>query len=102
VSLHHVRLIHGSETYRAAHQRVGFVVRDIAADVRQLTGIPDSATLVRGQDRYGNFMHEPRLASGFHPDTVAFHPKICDSQTNILYAAATAQPDREAGGKCSA
>ena len=63
--LHHVCLIHGLETYRAAHQRVGFVVRDIASGVRQLTGIPDSLTLVRGQDRYGNFIHEPQLASDF-------------------------------------
>ena len=57
---------------------------------------------MRGQDRYGNLIHEPRLASDLDPDAVAFHPKICDAQTNILYAAATAQPDREAGGKCSA
>ena len=96
--LHHVRPIHGSETYRAAHQRVGFVVRGIASGVRQLNGIPDSLTLGRGQDRYGNSIHEPQLASDFHPDAVAFHSKIYDAQMNILYAGATAQPDRKTWG----
>jgi non-haem Fe2+, alpha-ketoglutarate-dependent halogenase len=98
MSLHHVRLIHGSEPNKAAHRRIGYAVRYIAAHVRQLSGIPDAATLVRGHDRYGNFIHEPRPASDFHPDAVAFHTKIYEAQMNIIYAGAAARPDRKAPG----
>jgi hypothetical protein len=53
---------------------------------------------VRGQDRYRNLIHEPRLASDLDPDAVAFHLKNYDVQMNILYASATAQPDRKRWG----
>ena len=98
MSLHHVRLIHGSEPNRAVHRRIGYAVRYIAAHVRQLSGIPDAATLVRGQDRYRNFIHEPRPANDFHPDAVAFHAKIYETQMNIIYAGAAARPDWEGLG----
>jgi non-haem Fe2+, alpha-ketoglutarate-dependent halogenase len=98
MSLHHVRLIHGSEPNTSSHRRIGYAVRYIAAHVRQLSGIPDAATLVRGRDRYGNFVHEPRPASDFHPDAVAFHTKIYEAQMNIIYAGAAARPDRETTG----
>ena len=96
MSLHHVRLIHGSEPNKASHRRIGYAVRYIAADVRQLSGVPDAATLVRGRDRYGHFTHEPRPQSDFHPDAVAFHARIYEAQMNIIYAGATVRPDRAA------
>jgi non-haem Fe2+, alpha-ketoglutarate-dependent halogenase len=98
MSLHHVRLIHGSEPNNAAHRRIGYAVRYIAAHVRQLSGIPDAATLVRGRDRYGNFIHEPRPTSDFHPDAVAFHARIYEAQMNIIYAGAATRPDQETPG----
>ncbi len=98
MSLHHVRLIHGSEPNNAPHRRIGFAIRYVPTYVRQLSGIPDAATLVRGHDEFGNFTHEPRPASDFHPDAVAFHSKIYEMQMNIIYAGAAARPQDEISG----
>jgi ectoine hydroxylase-related dioxygenase (phytanoyl-CoA dioxygenase family) len=92
MSLHHVRLIHGSEPNRAAHRRIGFAIRYLPTDVRQLSGLRDTATLVRGRDDHGHFGHEPAPASDFHPDAVAFHAKSYANSTNILYAGAAQRP----------
>lgn len=88
MSLHHVRLIHGSEPNRTTHRRIGYAIRYIPTYVRQLSGFPDSATLVRGADKFANFTHEPRPSGDFHPDAVAFHRTIYEEQMKILYAGA--------------
>jgi hypothetical protein len=53
--------------------------------VKQLAGISDSATLVRGKDAYGHFLLEPAPRSDFHPDAVAFHAKMLEANDRILY-----------------
>jgi ectoine hydroxylase-related dioxygenase (phytanoyl-CoA dioxygenase family) len=88
MSLHHVRLIHGSEPNRAAHRRIGFAIRYLPTHVRQTSGMRDTATLVRGRDDHGHFDLEPAPASDFHPDAVAYHAKSYDDTTAILYAGA--------------
>jgi hypothetical protein len=95
MSLHHVRLIHGSEPNNGMHRRIGFAIRYLPTHIRQLSGISDSATLVRGKDEFGNFTHEPRPAGDFDPDAVSFHAKIYQAQMDILYAGAATRPDRE-------
>lgn len=92
MSLHHVRLIHGSEPNRADHRRIGFAIRYVPTYVRQISGGRDTATLVRGQDTFGHFDPEPAPASDFHPDAVAFHAKSYDDTTRILYAGAAQRP----------
>jgi hypothetical protein len=92
MSLHHVRLIHGSEPNRAPHRRIGFAIRYLPTYVRQTSGMRDTATLVRGSDDYGHFDHEPAPASDFHPDAVAFHAKSYVNATEILYAGAAQRP----------
>lgn len=57
-SLHHMAVVHGSQPNKSAVPRVGLVLRYISSDVRQLKAT-DSATLVRGTDSYGHFIHEP-------------------------------------------
>jgi non-heme Fe2+,alpha-ketoglutarate-dependent halogenase len=94
MSLHHVRLVHGSEPNGAGHRRIGFVIRYVATHVRQLNGTRDSAMLVRGHDDFGHFIHEPAPASDFHPDAVAFHAQAFEAQMEIIYAGASARPDR--------
>jgi ectoine hydroxylase-related dioxygenase (phytanoyl-CoA dioxygenase family) len=94
MSLHSVRLIHGSEPNNAAHRRVGFAIRYIPTRIRQLNGGADTATLVRGTDRHGNFSPEPAPASDFAPDAVAFHAQNYDLHMNILYAGAAQRPDQ--------
>jgi len=93
MSLHHVRLIHGSAPNRADHPRVGYAVRYIPTHIRQIAGIPDSAALVRGQDAYRNFMLEPVPRFDFDPDAVAFHAAMLENNTRILYAGAEKQRD---------
>ncbi len=58
MSLHHVRLVHGSPPDPSNDRRIGFTIRYIPTDVAQLAG-EDSASLVRGEDRHRHFMAEP-------------------------------------------
>jgi hypothetical protein len=94
MSLHHVRLIHGSGPNRAAHRRVGFVIRYIPTFLRQVAGSEDSATLVHGQDRFGHFGAEPRPAFDRDPACVAFHSEMRARTQAYLYRDA-AQPGRD-------
>jgi chlorinating enzyme len=94
MSLHHVRLIHGSEPNRAPHRRIGLAIRYIPTRLRQTIGSEDSATLVRGADRYGHFHPEPRPAADRDPQSRAFHTAMLARTQNILYAGA-AQPGRD-------
>jgi ectoine hydroxylase-related dioxygenase (phytanoyl-CoA dioxygenase family) len=88
MSLHHVRLIHGSAPNRAGHSRIGYAIRYVPTHIRQTGGVPDSATLVRGEDTYGNFMLEPAPRFDFAPDAVAFHAAMLENNDRILYAGA--------------
>lgn len=93
MSLHHVRLIHGSEPNRADHRRIGFAIRYVPTYVSQTSGTRDTAMLVRGHDDYGHFDPEPVPAADFHPDAVAFHAKSYDDTARIIYAGAAKRPD---------
>jgi chlorinating enzyme len=84
-SLHHVRLVHGSEPNASDDPRIGFAIRYLPAYVKQLSGNPDSATLVRGKDEYGHFELEPAPQSDFDPDAVAFHARVTEASRKILY-----------------
>jgi len=55
MSLHHVKLAHGSAANASGDRRIGYAIRYVAPHVRQIGDGKDSATLVRGADRYGNF-----------------------------------------------
>jgi ectoine hydroxylase-related dioxygenase (phytanoyl-CoA dioxygenase family) len=59
MSLHHVRLVHGSGPNESDQRRIGLAIRYLAPHVRQLHG-RDFATIARGEDRYGHFVAEPR------------------------------------------
>ncbi len=51
MSLHHVRMFHGSPPNRSADRRIGYAIRYIPTHVRQIAGPRDTATLVRGGTR---------------------------------------------------
>jgi non-heme Fe2+,alpha-ketoglutarate-dependent halogenase len=70
MSLHHVKLAHGSEANRSPHARIGYAIRYVAPHVRPVTSESRAAMLVRGQDRFGHFEME-RL-----PETEAAWPGI--------------------------
>ena len=66
MSLHHVRVIHGSAPNRAADRRIGMALRYCATDVRQTKVDGDHAVLARGADAHGHFrlIPRPREVSG--------------------------------------
>jgi len=84
MSLHHVRLVHGSPPNPSGDRRIGFAIRYIPSSVRQVAG-EDSATLVRGVDNYHHFEHEPRPARDMDPEFVALHKAIAERNARILY-----------------
>jgi non-heme Fe2+,alpha-ketoglutarate-dependent halogenase len=59
MSIHDVRLAHGSGPNRSAQRRLGFAIRYVAAHVRKTGPRRDSAIVVRGTDRYRHFDPEP-------------------------------------------
>jgi len=65
-SLHHVRLIHGSDPNPSDERRIGFAIRYLPTHVRQVALPQDSATLVRGVDRYGHFTCDEPGAGSTH------------------------------------
>jgi ectoine hydroxylase-related dioxygenase (phytanoyl-CoA dioxygenase family) len=93
MSIHHVRLIHGSEPNRGTHRRIGFAIRYVPTHVRQLSGMRDYASLVRGRDEFGHFRHEPAPACDFDPAVVALHAEVFEAQMKILYAGAKKRPE---------
>lgn len=84
MSLHHVRLVHGSPPNPSNDRRIGFAIRYIPTSVRQIAG-EDSATLVRGVDEFRHFEHEPRPARDMDPEFVALHKAIAERNARILY-----------------
>jgi ectoine hydroxylase-related dioxygenase (phytanoyl-CoA dioxygenase family) len=96
ISLHHVRIIHGSPPNSAAHRRIGYAIRYIPTHIRQLLPVRDSAMLVRGVDKYNYFDHDPSPKSEFDADSVAYHAALVDRQTRILYAGAEKVRDLDA------
>ncbi|BBK32358.1 chlorinating enzyme [Stella humosa] len=92
MSLHHVKIVHGSERNDSDGPRIGYAVRYIPTRIRQLSGIRDSASLVRGVDRFDNFDHEPTPKGDFHPEAVAYHTAMLERQVAILYAGADQRP----------
>jgi non-heme Fe2+,alpha-ketoglutarate-dependent halogenase len=67
LSLHHERAVHGSGANRTDRPRVGFSIQYVAPHFVHVTGPKTSATLVRGEDRHGNFLPEPVPAKPFDP-----------------------------------
>jgi hypothetical protein len=72
-SLHHTMAIHASDPNTGNDDRIGIGISYIPTRVRHVGPTRLSATLVRGEDRYGYFDHEPRPVADMHPDAVAAH-----------------------------
>lgn len=102
VSLHHVMLAHASEPNRTDDRRIGLAIRYIAPHVRQATDVPDSAMLVRGEDRFGNFEAEPAPVSDMHPDAVALHKRITETRQGFIYRGTDKGVHRDRPGDAAA
>jgi hypothetical protein len=84
-SLHHVRLVHGSDPNQADYRRLGYAVRYIPTYVKQTVGPRDCATLVRGVDNYHHFDMEPVPKADLDPEAVALHARVTEEANQILY-----------------
>ena len=84
MSLHHIRLFHSSEPNNSGDRRIGFAIHYIPTRIGQIESNLDSATLVRGTDKYHHFELEPRPASDFAPEAVAYHAQVKRRQTALL------------------
>jgi chlorinating enzyme len=84
MSLHHIRLVHGSAPNRSRDRRIGLAIRYLPASVRQTKG-RDSAMLVRGVDRYGHFDPEPRPKQDLGEAELAAHAEAIDRKVAVLY-----------------
>ena len=84
MSIHHIKLVHGSEPNRSNDRRIGFAIRYIPTSVAQVAG-RDSASLVRGTDRFHHFDLEPRPTAEMEPSFVKLHKEIAERSAQILY-----------------
>jgi len=85
MSLHHVLLVHGSGPNTTDDRRIGYAIRYVPPHVRQLK-VRDSAMLVRGQDRHGNFDLEPGPRADLDADALAAHRDAVERSAKALYA----------------
>jgi non-haem Fe2+, alpha-ketoglutarate-dependent halogenase len=84
MSLHHVRLIHGSDANPSDMRRIGYAIRYIPTTVRQIAGTHDSATLVRGVDTFHHFDPEQRPDSDMSTRAIAHHAAVTNAHAAIL------------------
>ncbi len=59
MSLHHVNIIHGSNSNPSDGSRIGFAPRFMTPETRQIDGEPLTAVLARGRDNHGHFQLLP-------------------------------------------
>ncbi len=85
MSLHHVRIVHGSRANRSDRRRIGVAIRYVPTYLRQTAGARDHASLVRGVDTYNHFDADPVPKSDLHEDAVAAHREITAEAERILY-----------------
>ena len=85
MSLHHVRMVHGSPANRSADRRIGFAIRYVPTYVKQIAGERDSALLVRGVDEHHHFDPEYAPAYDLAPEARAHHAAVVAQSAKILY-----------------
>jgi ectoine hydroxylase-related dioxygenase (phytanoyl-CoA dioxygenase family) len=84
MSLHHIRLVHGSSPNNSPDRRIGLAIRYLPAHVRQTKG-RDSAMLVRGIDRHGHFDLEPRPRRDLGEAERRAHAAAVERKVQVLY-----------------
>lgn len=84
ISLHHIRVAHGSEPNTSGDRRIGLAIRYIPPYVRQLK-MRDSAMLVRGTDTLGHYDPEPEPSADLDQAALAAHADAVGRQLKALY-----------------
>ncbi|MGE0722871.1 MAG: phytanoyl-CoA dioxygenase family protein [Alphaproteobacteria bacterium] len=76
MSIHHVKIIHGSDLNRSGDRRIGFAARYFTPRVRQRSPARDSAFLASGTDAFGHFDLEPAPEADYSPAVRARHEQF--------------------------
>lgn len=84
ISLHHIKLVHGSAPNRSDDRRIGLAIRYIPTHVRQ-TKQRDSAMLVRGVDAFGHFDLESRPRRDLDEAALAAHRDAVQRKVAVMY-----------------
>ncbi len=84
ISLHHILAVHGSKPNTTDDRRIGLAIRYIPTHVRQVK-LRDSATLVRGEDRYGHFDLMPAPKADLDAEALAAHEDAMSRVVAALY-----------------
>ncbi|MED5472459.1 MAG: phytanoyl-CoA dioxygenase family protein, partial [Pseudomonadota bacterium] len=84
ISLHHIRAAHASSPNTTPNRRIGLAIRYIPTYVKQVK-IRDSAMLVRGEDKYGNFDHEPPPSADLSEAALLAHKDATERQLKTYY-----------------
>jgi len=84
MSLHHIKLVHGSDANHTDDRRIGLAIRYIPTYVRQ-TKVRDAAMLVRGTDKFHNFDYEARPRADLDQGALATHADSMARQIKALY-----------------
>jgi len=89
ISLHHTHVVHCSDRNQTDHRRIGIGASYIPTRCRLMNEARVSATLVRGQDRYGHFDLDPAPQADFGPAERATHTAAVNAffESNKLLAA---------------
>ncbi|MAW34120.1 MAG: phytanoyl-CoA dioxygenase [Proteobacteria bacterium] len=88
VSLHHVKLVHGSNANSSNSRRIGLAIRMIPTHVKQTVGPKDFATLVSGEDRFNHFEYERAPERDLGEQEIKEHERINEINKKILYRGA--------------
>ena len=83
------RLAHASHPNRSGDRRIGVGLRYIPPSARQVRHEWDSATLVRGTDRYGHFELEPAPTRDFDPVAAEMYRRTDEAQRSVYYRGAS-------------
>ena len=73
MSLHHTKLFHASFNNKRETRRIGFGISYIPTEVSDIGNTPANALLVRGADKYNNFLNEKRLEAPGSPNQFDYH-----------------------------
>ena len=88
MSIHHPRLIHGSQPNPSSDRRIGFALQSfVAPHVRQSLG-PDFAMPISGDDHHGNFELVSPPTGEADEAGRAIRQRVNENYADILYAGA--------------
>lgn len=94
MSIHNYRLAHASGPNVTDDRRIGISMHFMPPDTGQIVGDWDSAALVRGEDRFGNFARPPIPSDDMDAEAVAFHVKASQAIRDVLYADAAENTEK--------